>query len=149
MKVSLQQVLKAYLAVRNVEKEKGASNKWAYGIARNKAKMQADIDGIAASEQVVSAAEKTRTDYLVEHAQKDKDGKPVIENNQYVGIDTNTQEFKDILAKCDAEIKKHNDLLKTEAEIDFYMIAFADVPALSPADYEALAVMIKEPEDKK
>jgi hypothetical protein len=149
MKVTLQKVAMAYVAIKNVEKEK-ASNKWAYGIAKNKAKMQPDIDGISAGEKEMLALEEQRVAYCQEHCIKDKDGKPLIENSQYVGIDQQAPEMITFVESQKKLSADHEVLLKNEVEIDFHIIDFKDVPEqISPINFENLSIFIKEPESDK
>jgi len=149
MKVTLQKVLMAHLAIRAIEKEK-ASNRFAYGIAKNKAKMRADIAGIEAAETEITELEEKRLDYCLKHCTKDKDGKPLSENGEFVGIDKTDPEIIVFVAELKKLQVAHADLLKSETEIDFHMIDFKDVPdQITPADFENLSIFIKEPENSK
>lgn len=147
MKVTLQKVLMAYIAIKNVEKEK-APVKFSYGITKNKAKMQPDIDGLGASEKQVYEADKKRQEYCIEHAKKDEEGKPIVKDNGYDGVDVQSPEFKEIMKNISDLNDKHTELLKTETDIDFYMIDFKEVPdKITPADIEGLSIFIREPEE--
>jgi hypothetical protein len=148
MKVSLQKLASAYVSIKNIEKEK-ASNRWAYGITKNKAKMQPDIDGIQAAEVALVTADNERVKYCNEKAEKDKDGKPIIENGMFKGVKADSPELKVHIDNINKLNEGHKELLATETEIDFYMIDFKDIPEqISPVDLENLMVMIKEPEGK-
>lgn len=148
MKISLQKVLNAFLSVRSIEKEK-VSNRFAYGISKNRAKMQSDVDGIIASERIIMEEDKKRIDYCIAHAVKDDKGDPIIEiigkDARYKGVNENDPEII-IFVKKLIELKKaHDELLKTETEIDFYMIPFEDIPnEISINDFENLSIFINE-----
>ena len=85
---------------------------------------------------------------------KDEDGKPVIENESYKvkdltiftkELDKIKAEFKEVLDKRDEIIKKNNELLDEEVDLDFYKVKSDNLPEeLSLADLEALDVFISE-----
>lgn len=146
MKLSLDNVLKAYVSIRNIENEK-ASPKWSYGIVKNRGLMQNDIDGIANSEKNIMVVDQERLKYCSDHSEKDNSGKPIIENGNYRGIDNSDVGLIEIVGRLEKEKADHNELLKSEVDIDFHMIDFCDVPEkISPADYKNLSIMINEPQ---
>ena len=145
MKVSLEKVLKAWVAIRSIEKQKG-SNKWAYGISKNKNRMQGDIDGIAASEKTLQELDNERVEICKKLAAKNESGEPVFENGKYIGIDEKAEEFVAVLDKIKKAGDAHVALLTGETEIDLYQIPFEEIPnEIAPVDFENLAIMIAEP----
>jgi len=145
MKVTLKQVLQAMRTIRAIEAER-VSPRFAYGIAKNKGKMQADIDGIAAAEKPIHDADKLRIQYCKDHAEKDEKGKPVVTRNEFVGVDVEAPEYVALVDAVNDAVKKHEEFLKGETEIGFHMIAFEELPKeISPQDFENLSIMISEP----
>ena len=150
MKVSLQKVVNVYVTITAIGKDK-SSPKWAYGLAKNKAIIQKDIDGVIAAEKQIEDAQNERIKYCESIAEKDKNGKPLTEKNArgqdvYKGI----SETDPIIIEHVEKIKKLNEeykeLLKTEVDIEFYKIDFEEVPGqIAPLDFENLSVMIKVP----
>jgi hypothetical protein len=137
MKISLEKVLAIHLSIRNMKK-KEVSNKWAFAITKNKAKIQGDIEGIAASEQKFIAIQQEQDDYVREHGKPDESGQPVVDKND-AGI-------LEIHGRFEKELEAHQALLKTEVDIELHVIPFSDVPAtISQEDLENLLPMIAEP----
>ena len=137
MKVSLNKVLQAFLSIRNMQQAK-CSNKWAYAITKNKAKMQSDIDGIAKSEEKFMAITKEQNKYVQDFGDVDKNGQKVVAED-----DAGILEIQERFIK---EYEAHSELLKTEVEIDLAMISFEEVPKeISQLDFENLSIMIAEP----
>jgi hypothetical protein len=148
MKVTLKQVADAAVGIRNVEVKEG-SEKWMYAIPRNKGKMKDDMQGIANAEKTFEEVNQKRLAYCIEHCDKDKDGKPIIENEGYKGVDPNDPILVEMVARMRDLDAKFVELLKTEVEIDFHMIAFEDVPRMAPIDFERISIFVKEPEVKQ
>jgi hypothetical protein len=137
MKISLEKVLAIHLSIRNMKK-KEVSNKWAFAITKNKAKIQGDIEGIAASEQKFMAVQQEQDAYVMEHGVKDEQGQPVVDKND-AGI-------LEIHGRFEKELEAHQALLKTEVGIEFHVIPFEDVPeTIAQEDLENLMPMIAEP----
>jgi len=147
---SLQKVADAFNSIRNIEKDK-ASSKFSYAIAKNMTYMQADINGLEAVESNIVNADRERVKYCEENAKKGEDGKTLMENGHFVGIDETKPEFIAIVDNVNKLRVEHSDFLKTEVTIDFHMIDFKDVPeSISPVNMRNLLIMINEPElDKK
>lgn len=144
--MELSQVLAAFLAIKRMEKEK-VGIKWAYAVSKNKAKLQPEIDGIANAEKGFIVAEKKRVQYCEANALKDKDGKPVIENGEYKGIDIKDPKFVEIIENSKKLGEERLEFLKNSTEVELHIVDFKDVPEqISQADLESLMPMIKEPE---
>jgi hypothetical protein len=127
MKVKVESLLKVWVAIRNIEKEK-SSIKWAYGISKNKNKIQGEIESIGNIEKIVQEIEQERIKYCEDHADKDEKGEPILENGKYKGVKKNSNEIISLIEKTKKAINDYNEILKKEVEIDFYMIDFDDVP---------------------
>jgi len=138
MKISLEKLLAIHLSIRNMKK-KEVSNKWAFALTKNKAKIQGDIEGIAASEQKFMAVQAEQDAYVEKNGNRENDtGEPVVDKD-----DPGIQE---IHARFVKELEAHQALLKTEVDIEFHMIPFEEVPAtIAQEDMEALLPLITEP----
>jgi len=95
--------------------------------------------------------DKKRQDLCAEYALK-KDGKPVIVNNIYQGLENNQEfiqsakvlamEYKDTLAEYKNQIDEVNDLLKEEIELDYPSYPLEDIPD-NLINGEDLEILIK------
>lgn len=84
----------------------------------------------------LTAMDKARMNLVNQYADKDKDGKPIIENDQYKFSDNNMAEFT----------KEFNELLDEEFDIDFKPIkidSLGDIK-LKPITLVQLAKIIVE-----
>lgn len=79
-------------------------------------------------EAAVKAFGEVRTNILESCAKKDADGKPIIEDNQYIIDD---------VEKFNADI---NELLTTETEVDIHKVHIDEFAKLDDPKFDALTV---------
>lgn len=145
MKVSLESVRNAFLAINRIKSEK-CTPIWVHGITKNKLLMKPDIEGIASAEKEVMDIQGELVRYCEEHAEKDDKGKPKVVNNTYIGVSSSDTMLREIISRQDEASKKLNQLLRTEVSIDFQRIPFEEMPKpISQEDYESLMIFIDEP----
>jgi hypothetical protein len=146
MKYTLRKIFDAWVAIQNTQREKGTKT-WAYLITKNKSILFPDVSGIGEAKKPFDELEKQRQEYCRNRAEKDKRGKPIIENGVYKGIANNDPEiarFVEELTILDDEFNKFLD--NGETELNLYMIDFKEVPEkISPLDFENLSIMISSP----
>jgi hypothetical protein len=90
-------------------------------------------------------------------SEKEEDGKPKVENNNFV-IETEAREqlnkdiaalrdgdFKEMFDEQEKKSKEIEDLMKEECDIELFKVAPEFLPeTMSPADLEILEVMIED-----
>ena len=151
-------ILSLSQSFKNVANLTGA--KFVYGIARNSVIVDREIENF----QAVTKASKEFQEYdqkRIELAQsmarKDKDGKPVVENNAYVPenqkefdkkIEALKGEYKEAVAEGEKQIKDFNEFLEKESDIKLYMINFSDIPETITAGQLMGIMPIVKDEDK-
>ena len=150
IEVTLNQVRTMFMAMDKISKEK-ITKQFAYGLAKNKARLKEDIEAIAEAEKIGVEFDNERIAICEKYATKDADGKPVTENNAYVGLNDNQLflgEMNDLHKKYEPMIKETNELMNKKVGIEFYMIPFESVPEeIAGTDMEILMPMIAEPKE--
>lgn len=148
VKLSLRQVVDLWTAAKNVGQVKTSPIKWAYAVAKNRSKVQPEVDGVGSIEQRLLDADKERLELCREHAKKDAQGEPIMFQgpdgvSRFLGVSENLPELREILRKIEAIKKEHADFLKTEVEVELHMVDFAEVPKeIAPDDLGSLLVMV-------
>lgn len=149
MKVKYREIQSMFISMRKVEKDK-AGIRWAFALAKNKGKIQNDIDCIIAAEKVMQETEQERIKYCNEHAVKNTSGEPVMENGYFKGVDGKAPELVAFVEKMRKLLKEYNEMLNKETEIDFHMVDFKEVPEqIAPEDFANLMLMIRDEETKE
>lgn len=115
--------------------------KFAYAISRNIAIIKPEIESLeksSAQTEDYEAFEKLRIALVEKHAKKDKDGKPIIKENEYevedkekmdIEFEALKTEHQKVWSARETQVKEYNELLKTESEVKLHKVALVDVPA--------------------
>lgn len=123
------------------------SCKFAYGVAKNKKILDDEASlmrtGIAPKKEFMDYENK-RVVLCEKHADKDNDGKPIIVNNLYQGLDANEKFQKEMkklaednekaISDRQKQIDSFNEMLKEECEIELWQIKLEDIPDGITAD---------------
>lgn len=81
--------------------------------------------------------EAKRIELCVLHSEKDDNGEPVVENDQYKIIDTQkfgeelntiSEQFKDAIDGRQKQIEDYNSLMEDELTLEFKKVSFEDLP---------------------
>ena len=131
--------------------------KFAYAITRNISYLKPEIEAL---EKAITATEEykafdnLRVKLLEKHAEKGKDGKAVITNNNYaiedqVGFDKAFEklkkEHKGVFEAREKQIKDYLALLDEEATVSFHKIKQEDIPAnITVAQMNVISPLIEE-----
>ena len=115
--------------------------KFAYALIKNKKKIQAELDTLKETvkpSNKLQEYENKRVELCKQYCEKDKEGKPVIKNNSYSGLDVNVkfdaeikklkEEYKTELDNREKQVKEYNKLLQEKVEIELHKIAVDDLP---------------------
>lgn len=129
----------------NVLLGKDNVKKFNYALIRNKQRLESACKLIFKS---IDKMERVRTETCIKFCEKDKDGKPVVVNSQYQGLQKGTDKEFDIFMENYTE--KRTKYLDEEIELkDIYTIDEVYVPqVVNGVAYEAILPFIK-PEIKK
>lgn len=124
MKLKLFQLLNAHDVLEILGNAKGLSGTTAYRILKNIKRISEEL----------KVYEETRKNIVEEKANKDKNGNPIIKENQY---DLSSQNLK----KCNQEIEK---LLNEEVDIEIKKVKLSEIDAigLSPFQIDLIEFMI-------
>jgi len=143
-KLLLEELLALYVALQRIENDK-SSIKFAYTVVRNKALLKDSINGIAAIERKLIDAEKARIVCCELKAEKDKDGKPVMKDGRYIGVDEKDEDLLKVVKELGEMRQQYNDLLNSEVSISLHLVCQDDLPKeISPANLENILPMIAE-----
>jgi len=139
-----------------------ASPKFAYAIAKNRTKIQDEINALAEARKPLDEVDKKRLELCRELCDKDEHGKPITESEEIPGGKRTV--FKGIAGneEFDKRLEKirepYNDKLEElekltneecEKKYDFHMIPLDLFPdKITPALMQALLPMIKDEESK-
>ena len=157
-----QDVLNLYSGLQAVSGLPGA--KWAYGVARNMAKLRPEIEALqkayVPSEEFIEY-EKERVKLAQKHSVKEKGESKKIKvgaNEEYLIGDKDKfkqelvklrKKYKKIIDKEQKQLDDFNEILKEEVEIDFYLIFSDYIPEeITPAQVSAIMPVISEKEAK-
>lgn len=126
---------------KNLSLLKGLSGvKFAYAIARNIDKLQAEMKALDTAKEPSEAFETYNTErenLAKKHAVKDDKGQPVISGNEYVIEDNDAfnkeikalqKEHAEAIEAYEKQLEDYNKLLQTESEVELYKIPLSDIP---------------------
>lgn len=138
--------------------------KLAYTIVRNTKKLEEEIniyqELFKPSEKFLEFEEK-RIELCNKFCDKNEEGKPIINNGVYQGVDKNNlfiveyerlkNEYVNELKERDDQIKKMNEFLSEEINFDFLKIKLEDVPNDISVDQMAVLehFLFEEKQDEK
>jgi hypothetical protein len=150
MKVKRSAINGIALAIRDLEadKETKLPFKFAYGIAKNKARIEPEIKAIAEAEKAAFADyEKERLELCKSHSKKDDKGEALMIGSTFNIMDKPAFEREAITLreKHKEAFEKLDKFLSEEIEIDLYQIEQKDFPeTISAGIMGRLIVLVKE-----
>lgn len=134
-----------------------SGSKFAYAIVKNKAKIKKEAITLNTAMRPTKEYQEWETARIAlcnKHCTK-KDGKPVIENNKFVGLEKNKGfdkelnklkvKFKETLDNYQKQVKEYNKKLTETIEFDLHLIDKKDLPVnITPVQLESILILIKE-----
>jgi len=151
MKVKRKELVELWGLIKQHRKIKN-SVKFSYWLAKNRKRIQPEIESL---EEVIESSRRYK-EYDMErvriakfYADKDENGKPIIQNSSYVVIeklnefnselDILKEKYKDEVEKRDKQIEEYNNLLEEEIEFEGFKIKLEDLPdGIEPIFIEVL-----------
>ena len=133
--------------------------KFAYGIAKNKKIVDAEIENIQTSVAVSEGFEefeKSRTELCKEYAEKDEKGEFKNINNEYVIPEDKKEEFnirldayreqhKEAIEDREKQVEDFREFEKADSNVEFYKIKLSDVPEdISAEEMQGINKLIEE-----
>jgi hypothetical protein len=160
MSLTNTEALSLYQTIGKFQTKEDLPTKFSWALMRTKKRLKVLIDSMDEIRQPPARMQEyeTKRIALCEAAsEKEEDGKPKVENNNFV-IETEAREQlnKDIAALRDGDFKEMfdeqekkskdiEDLMKEECDIELFKVAPEFLPeTMSPADLEILEVMIED-----
>jgi len=159
MKITRENLVQLYGAL-NALSEKEMKAKAAYGIAKNKSKVESEVKSIQEAQQKIQPApevlefEEKRINLCKEAANKDDNGEPITIGPRFdipVGampdfekkIDELREEYKEALDQKEKNDEEWVELMKEEIEIDIHQIHIDMMPdTITPQQIELLGEII-------
>jgi len=151
MKVKRKELVELWGLIEQHRKIKN-SVKFSYWLAKNRKRIQPEIESL---EEAIESSRRYK-EYDMErariakfYADKDKNGKPIIQNSSYVVIEKLNEfnselnilkeKYKDEVEKRDKQIEEYNNLLEEEIEFEGFKIKLEDLPdGIEPVFIEVL-----------
>ena len=132
--------------------------KFNYALLKNKKKIQEELETLKTvikPDKKVEEFEKARIELCKEYCENDKNGKEIIKQGKFVGLENNKaftiaidklkETYKETLDKKDAQVKEYYKLLEEEVEIEMHQVALNEVPKeITTKQLESILVIIKE-----
>ena len=132
--------------------------KFNYALLKNKKKIQEELEilkTVIKPDKKAEEFEKARIELCKEYCKKDKEGKEIIKQNKFVGLENNKEftiaidklqeTYKETLDKKEAQFKEYQTLLDEEVEIKIHQVALNDVPKeLTTKQLESIIEIVKE-----
>jgi pyruvate-formate lyase len=155
IKKTREEFLNLYQTLSQLGNLKGV--KFAYIIAKNKEVIKPELVAIQEAGKMkdnYKEYDKERVELNEKYALKEKDGKPVIKDENYQIKDKETfekalkelqEKHKEAIDEREAQIKEVNDLVKEEIEMDLKTLPLAIVPEdITVRQMESLSIIITE-----
>ena len=153
MKITRQKLFNLLNAFETVKDLPGV--KFAYAVIKNKAKINQEITALNKNMQPTAEYrkwEKARVALCQKHCTK-KDGKPVIENNKFIGLEKNLtfekaldglkKNYKPTLDDYKKKVDEYNRKITEEIEFDIHKIAKKDIPVnITPKQLEVIEIIV-------
>ena len=115
--------------------------KFAYVVTKNMNKIRSEIKILQKSVKTpekFSEYENKRMRICNKYCAKDKDNKPIIENNAYTGLDDNKffsfeidklqKEYKETIDKRKKQAEEYKVMLEEETKVELYKVSLKNVP---------------------
>jgi hypothetical protein len=158
MKMTREEAVTFWRSLSNLGSYKGA--KFAYAIAKNRSKLESEYKLIQKMQSTVQPSslkkfDERRIELCKEYADKDENGNPSLENNNYV-ISQRRDEFENTIRELQKEFEpsfkefeenqiKFNNFLSEEIEVDIHTIPMSIIPEdMTAKDMEIIIGMITE-----
>ena len=123
LKLKKSEILKMLNAINEILKRDDCQFKFNYALINNKNRVTKTADGLT---EEMQAWEKARVAIILKYCAKDKDGKAIIEDNQYTGLTPGQ------VPAYDKEMADHVALnatiLKEEVEVELHDVDKATLP---------------------
>lgn len=132
MKMKLSEVAGYFNSISSLANKKLPA-KISYAVMKNQKALEEEFKGL----------EQQRLKFCGIYAEKDENEKPVTKDGAYVFSEKNKEDFH----------KEYRDVLEEEIEMNIHMVSISELDkcdesdrydAVTPADVEALAFMLKE-----
>jgi Skp family chaperone for outer membrane proteins len=161
MKITKNEILDLEKSLNNVSALKGV--KFAYAVARNLNIIKGEVEAIRKSfqpsEEIIEF-ERERVELNEKYAEKDKDGKPLVENNKYKGLEGNKEwkkkseelnkKYEKVIKEYQKQQEEYIKSLEEEIDIELYRISLKDVPDdISTSQMNGIYKIIENEKDVK
>lgn len=130
------------VALLNSEEE--LTFKIIHAVTKVKNQIKTEVEEI---NEMLTSMQRNETKLAVKWCFKDKDGKPVIKDDRYCGLETGVNaEYDDAVNTC---IEGRKAYMKEEVDVEMHYINKEDMPKKGPANVlEALCYFIEEPDEQ-
>lgn len=130
-------ILELYKGLNSVGALKGVN--FTYAVAKNIKLLQAEIDALQKAEEpteIFKAYEADRVELAKEHAKKDENGEPLVENNQYVlenkaafdkALLKVQEKHKEAIEERKKQMDAYLDLLNGEVATELVKVAKSEI----------------------
>jgi len=147
-----------HAVIGKFEKEDKVPTKFAWALMRTKKKLKALVDSMNELRQPseeIQEYEKKRIALCEEYSEKDEDGKPVIENQNYKILEGKREALDEEIKKLrdenkeafdaqEAKMKELDELMEEEADVEVYKVKEQYLPdTISVGDLQILEPMIE------
>lgn len=158
MKISREKILEMWALFEKLSGEKN-NVKFYYTILKNKKVIEPEVEILKSANEAPEKHQEFEQKRLVlcgDFCEKDDDGKPEIEGNNFVilpekrsdfegKLEALKEEYKEMFDKIEASQKEFDELLNEEIEVEFSLIPMSTVPKeLVGQDVETLFDLIDE-----
>jgi len=149
-----------FILFQNLEKLNDLEGiKFAYAISKNKKMLKDEIESlqeIIKPSKEIEEYERKRINLCEKYAEKDKNNKPIIEDNRYKFINDDKDKFekdikilmdenKELLEKQNKKNEEYLKLLEEDIEINLYKINKSDIPEkITPRQLDYIIDLIIE-----
>lgn len=147
MKIERSELMALASMLAKLNDVENLSVKAAYAIAKNIKNIAMEVTTVEEMRtKIESGYEEDRKVICERYCEKNEDGTPKIENDNYVGLPNTMfdEELKVIVDKYQPKLNDFNEFLKEVIEVEIYKIKVDNVPSLKPNELAALLPMIEE-----
>ena len=158
--ITRKDLIELYKLLNSLQLPSDVNAKFTYGLYKNITLIQPEIDAlrtIMIEDQQIDEFEQKRLELCNQYAQKDENGNPIIQNNEFIidNIEEFTNKFKeletqykDVLEKNKQKIQEINNILNEEIEQPIYCLDLNTIPnGIGLKEMKYLSLLIKNEED--